>query len=68
MPMPTFHPTQPTFPINPLIATPTLHSALLSLLCSPHLGVRAASQRSHNQNGRQQPGHGDGTQLPALSV
>uniref|UniRef100_A0A3Q1LNB6 Rho GTPase activating protein 39 n=1 Tax=Bos taurus TaxID=9913 RepID=A0A3Q1LNB6_BOVIN len=35
----------------------------------PHVpGVRAACQCGHHQDGRQQPGHGDGAQLPALPL
>lgn len=42
---------------------------LLSLCsnCSP-AGVCTALQRGHNQDGREQPGHGDGPELSALPV
>lgn len=43
--------------------------ASLSLLLSwLSLGVRSAIQRCHNQDGREQPGYGDGSQLPSVPI
>ena len=50
----------------------SVHSALLTPLSSHiltlFLGIRAAIQRGYNQDGREQPGHGDGPQLPSMSI
>lgn len=42
---------------------------VLSLLPSRlSLGICSAIQRGYNQDGREQPGHGDGPQLPSMPV
>ena len=50
----------------------SVHSALLTPLSSHiltlFLGIRAAIQRGYNQDGCEQPGHGDGPQLPSMSI
>lgn len=50
----------------------SVHSALLiafSLLTSwLSLGIRSAIQRGYNQDGCEQPGHGDGPQLPSVPI
>lgn len=47
-----------------------LANCFLLSVCSncPPAGVCTAFQRGHNQDGREQPGHGDGSKLSALPV
>lgn len=47
---------------------PSECSASLTVISSLPKGFHSAIQRGRNQDGREQPGHGDGPQLPSMPI